>query len=240
MGDKEMISPCPRCVDDLKHEPRDEDIEENEKLKKHKTACLFKNSGIPPRYTTRTFANYHADTEHQKKALSTAVNFSKLIMDKRNGAGLIMSGNVGTGKTHLACAVANEFIKSGGSVLFITVAAIVRKIRETYSRNATKTEQEAIDEFRDIDLLVIDEIGLQKGTESEEHLLFEVINERYSYYKSTILMSNMNADEIKQYIGSRAMDRMREDGGKFIAFDWGSYRGKVKDSDLPKADKAKY
>lgn len=240
IGDKKMLSPCPRCSDDLKHKVRDEDVEENEKIKRQKVAGLFRSSGIPPRYTTRTFTNYHADTEQQKRVLSVAANFSKLIAGKKTGAGLIMSGNVGTGKTHLACAIGNEFMRSGGSVLFITVAAIIRRIRETYNRNSTKTEQEAIDEFREIDLLIIDEVGIQKGTESEEYLLFEIINDRYSYYKSTVLMSNLNAAEIQQHMGSRVMDRLREDGGKFVALDWESYRGRVKDSDLPMPDDAKY
>ena len=58
--------------------------------------------------------------------------------------------------------------------------------------------------------------------------MFEIINERYESRQPTILISNLSLTEVKQYLGDRIFDRMREDGGKYISFDWDSYRGNIK------------
>jgi len=242
MRDKWRTGPCPECIIEAESKEKESANKEKSEHRQQQIANKYKRSGIPPRYTTRTFDNFKCTNADQRKALSMAKAYAEgITTSMKTGAGLILSGKVGTGKTHLACAVGDHFVKENGSVLFITVTAMIRKIRETYRRDSKHTEQQIIDGYRDVDLLIIDEIGLQKGSESEEFLLFETINERYAYFKPTILISNLNAEEIKQYIGTRALDRMREGGGKFIAFDWDSYRSEVaKDESLPDADQAKY
>lgn len=238
---REILSNCPQCQEELKAKEKEEERQAAASHRERVLSNTFMRAGIPPRYTTRTFDNFHADSDAKAKALRIARNYSDNIYDKhKTGAGLILSGRPGTGKTHLACAVANSYIQKG-DVLFVTVSAMVRMIRETYRRGSEKTEQEVINDLRDVSLLIIDEIGIQKGTESEEHLLFEVINERYGYYKPTILISNLNLEEIKAFVGERVIDRMREGGGGFIDFSWESYRTNVaSDNTLPDADGARY
>lgn len=76
-------------------------------------------------------------------------------------------------------------------------------------------------------MLILDEVGVQFGSEAEKLILFDVLNERYERCKATILLSNLTATEVKDYLGERVMDRMREDGGKVVVFDWESYRGRA-------------
>lgn len=237
-----VISPCPECIKEAEEASRLEKERELQFVRDQEMSRKFMRANIPPRYTTRNFNNFSCQSKEQQVALEKAKIYSSRIAENmKTGASLILTGKPGTGKTHLACAVANEFISSGGKALFITVSGMIRKIRESYRRDSDKTEQEAINEFRDIPLLIIDEVGIQKGSESEEHLLFEVINERYSYFRPTIIISNETLVGIKNYIGERAMDRMVEGGGDFIQFTWDSYRSKVKDDEnLGGADEAKY
>ena len=75
-------------------------------------------------------------------------------------------------------------------------------------------------------MLILDEVGVQFGSETEENLLFDIINTRYEDRKPTILISNLDGAGVKKYLGERAFDRIREDGGKLIPFTWSSYRGK--------------
>lgn len=56
-------------------------------------------------------------------------------------------------------------------------------------------------------------------------LLFDVLNERYERRKPTLMLSNLTAQEVAAYLGERVMDRLREDGGRVIVFDWESHRG---------------
>ena len=75
-----------------------------------------------------------------------------------------------------------------------------------------------------VEFLVIDEVGVQFGTETEKFIFYEVINRRYENVLPTVLISNLTSDELKTFIGDRAFDRFREDGGAILAFDWESYR----------------
>ena len=72
---------------------------------------------------------------------------------------------------------------------------------------------------------MLDEIGLQHGSESEKIILFEILNERYMQCKPTILISNLDIKDLKEYITERIIDRMRDGGGQKIVFDWESNRG---------------
>lgn len=239
-----VASKCGACNDDVldvdaHRRAMDEAMQNHdERRRQHKVNHHRNNSGIPPKYQTRTFANYRADDERQAKAAGTCQSFADNFEQcQKTGASLILAGERGTGKTHLACAIGNQLIERGKSVTFLTTTKMLRRIRETYRPDSHTTEQQAIDALVRVDLLIIDEVGVQRGTESEEHLLFEVINERNGYYAPTILISNLPVPDVQKYIGSRAMDRMREGGGKLIAFDWESYRGKVlADAELPAWD----
>lgn len=64
---------------------------------------------------------------------------------------------------------------------------------------------------------------MQFGSDAEKLILFEIINGRYEAVKPTILLSNLNIDGLKGYMGERVVDRLRE-GGKADRFDWPSYR----------------
>ncbi len=76
------------------------------------------------------------------------------------------------------------------------------------------------------DLLILDEVGVQFGSDTEKLILFDVLNERYERRRPTILMTNLTLEEVADFLGDRIIDRLREDGGEFIPFDWESHRGK--------------
>ncbi len=231
IGNKKVIQPCVKCMAEDKKEREEKELRVKERIKHELFNKNFGSSNIPRRYTERTLDNFKASSKEMEMAIATARKYLLKITSKESdGANLILSGLPGTGKTHIACAVGREFAKNK-QVMFVTVSEAIRKIRTSYRRESTKTEQDIIDFYSKIPLLVIDEIGVQKGTESEEHLLFEIINNRYSNFKSTILISNLNASELKRLIGERVFDRMKEGGGAYISFTWGSYRAKVDDDE---------
>lgn len=80
--------------------------------------------------------------------------------------------------------------------------------------------------FTKPDLLIIDEIGVQFGSDAEKLIMFEIINTRYERMKPTILISNQSKEELAAFIGERVIDRMNDGGGCTLAFTWDSYRSK--------------
>jgi DNA replication protein DnaC len=184
-------------------------------------------SGIPERFQDRRLSNYIAATPEQKSVL----DFARAYVDdfeqvRKTGRSAIFLGMPGTGKTHIACAVAMAAMhKHNASALFVTVARAVRLVKDSWSKDSDRSESEAIELLTAPDLLILDEVGIQSGSDFEKNLIFDVLNERYARRRPVILLSNLEPKEISAFLGERVMDRLREDGATVHAFTWSSHRG---------------
>ncbi|MEQ5296072.1 MULTISPECIES: ATP-binding protein [Providencia] len=180
---------------------------------------------IPPRFANETFETFKATTQPAKHNLTVCQQYVNTWEDRKNaGEGLIFCGIPGTGKTHLAVSIAREIAEDLQESVFITTAArIIRAFRRTWSGNSEFSELDVLAKYCDPDLLIIDEIGVQYGTDSERNILFEVINDRYEYLLPTILVSNLPLNELDEMLGERVVDRLLQ-GGTVLTFNWPTYR----------------
>lgn len=226
LGGSKIIMKCPQCSAEQQAAADARKAEESARERLGQVVRLFHRAGIPPRFSDRTFDGYVATQQGQKIALGVCRAYAEKWTDKRKvGASLVLTGAPGTGKTHLACAIASTVMEAHlSSALFITVSSMLRSIKETYRKGSERSEQEAIDAFGKPDLLILDEVGVQVGSDHEKLLMFEVLNERYQSMLPTILISNLSVDELEEFLGHRVMDRYRE-CGSVLAFDWQSHRG---------------
>lgn len=218
---------CPGCVEDeiYKLEKRRSDLLNIKN--RDKVRSLMREAGISKRFDHCTFDNYDTGSgEGAVKALKICKRYAEKWPDRLSkGGGLVLCGKPGTGKNHLATCVTKEVINNHqGSVKITSALKVIREIKNTWSRDSEKSEQNVIDSMKKVDLLIIDEVGVQFGSETELMLMFEVINGRYEAMKPTILISNLNREELAKFIGERVLDRMNEGGGATIVFDWESYR----------------
>lgn len=189
-------------------------------------------AGIPPKYYTANltdiFQHYHQQVKNAQLIKAYAQKFNSV---KEKGTNLLFCGDVGTGKTYMACALINDLIHRKFHCKFERVSHLVRGIQASFQPNTPYTEQELINRYVRYDLLVIDEIGLQRHTESTLLILSEIICERADYFKPIVLISNWPAkgnDEnpgIREMLGNRIYDRLLDCGSRVLPFDWDSYRG---------------
>lgn len=141
-----------------------------------------------------------------------------------HGRSATFVGNMGTGKSFLASAIAIELLRGNYSVHYTTVQQAIRRVKGTWGDLKTETEDDAIAAMTTPDLLILDEVGVQFGSDFERQLLFDILNKRYSTPLPTILISNIPASGLKKYLGERVTDRLNENGLGVVAFDWTSRR----------------
>jgi DNA replication protein DnaC len=238
LGQKSFSTKCPGCSADEKAEEERFLKEQRAQDKIKRIEGLLARSAIPPRFLNRTFDNFRAETKGQQSALQTCKGMADSFNEcMKHGTSLLMCGKPGTGKSHLSAAFAISVINTGRSAVYTTVLRAIRSIKDTYRKDSKYTEQEAINLFIAPDLLILDEVGVQFGTETEKMYLFEILNGRYEMQKPTVVITNLNREEASAYLGERIIDRLSEGGGGVIPFDWESYRSRVvSDPNLPSVE----
>ncbi|HHA1774286.1 TPA: ATP-binding protein [Enterobacter cloacae] len=215
-------SQCPECV-----KAELADIESS--LRALRVSYLIDNAGIARRFEACEFANYQAINQDAAKNLASCQRYTNSWPERlKAGTGLVMTGNCGTGKNHLAVSIAKTIIRDHLAKVEITdVMRLTRAVKSTWRHNAEMTEEDVIERFASLDLLIIDEVGVQFGSPTEMTILQEIINARYESILPTILISNLTFDQLKETIGERIVDRVTDGGRNRLAFGWGSFRAIV-------------
>lgn len=193
--------------------------------------ALWGRSGIPRRFQQKTLEGYKATGPGQRQAKAAAHAFALHITDSLDdGRTLILCGNPGTGKTHLACAIGGAAVKAHRSVLFVGLSELIDRVFGAWrsrpssgSGSGAGAGGDPLEALASVDLLIIDEIGSAAGSDAEKRLLFQIVNRRYESVRSTILISNLRPDALVKALGERTVDRFRETG-EIVAFTWRSYR----------------
>ena len=181
----------------------------------------YQKSGVPERYLKESLDTYHITNEMQTTAAKAATNFLHAVKCGEFKS-LVMIGNAGTGKTHLACAIIRE---AGGK--YRTAPDIVEELRRAKSFTAAETEAEIIDYYGRVKFLVIDEIGRGISATEEKYMIYQLVNARYNTRKPTMLISNLGKSDFLQYIGVAAADRLVE-SAEILEINGESYRRELR------------
>lgn len=182
---------------------------------------------IGKRMASCRFDNYTPRNDDQRSSFATCKKFADGLNSDKTGAGLILVGPPGTGKTHMAISIFRSAIESDMNALYTSVDAIISEARASDRFSSKITRKDVLRDLARYDLLIIDEVGLQSGNTDDVRFLHSVIDRRTQDGTSTVLVSNLPKDEIHTAIGERALDRMRQTS-KLCVFSGDSYRSEYK------------
>jgi DNA replication protein DnaC len=153
--------------------------------------------------------NYY---DSARLALKDAGDFVKsFVKNARATESLLFSGPVGSGKTFLACCIANELLEEGVSVNFVVVPDLLDRIRSTYDQNKPQwyeSEQGMLDAARETPLLILDDLGAHNYTEWTRNKLYSIINYRLNYFLPTVITTNLSLQRLNEYLGERTVSRI--------------------------------
>lgn len=226
---------CPEAVAAYEAETAQREAEERaakeaEEAKKmrERVQRLLGESGMNARFLQRTFDAY-IQTPENRTALRICRQYADTFRDKlpRNNPnpgrnGLFITGPMGTGKTHLAAAISNQLMREGTPVICMTMIDLLDRIKRTYEERrqyGDESEGDILDAYKDVPLLVIDDMGKEPATPWAVSKIYAIINARYEAYMPTIVTTNYTDEELvgrltakdgDETTAAATVDRLRE------------------------------
>lgn len=225
---------CPEAVAAYEKEKAEREAKEKAKIEAEeaqkmrlRVERIIGNSGVNARFLQRTFETYQP-TEENQRALSVCKRYADTFREKlpknnpepgRNG--LFITGTKGTGKTHLAAAIANQLMQEGTAVICMTMIDLLDRIKRTYEQNdGESSEGDLLNTYKTVPLLIIDDMGKEPATEWAVSKIYAIINARYEAYLPTIITTNYTDSELVRRLTPKetgdsmtadaTIDRLRE------------------------------
>lgn len=156
-------------------------------------AARIKRAGIPAGFAGASFRTFQRQ-EHTKNALQTARRFCEEFLPGKDGRtrGMLLTGSVGTGKTHLAVACLRHLIEEKGiDARFVDVRDLLERLRSTYRDEGGDTQTQILKPLLRADLVVIDELGAARPTDWVFETIELLIGGLYNSLGPVIVTTNL-------------------------------------------------
>lgn len=121
--------------------------------------------------------------------------------------GLFLHGPPGVGKTHLAVALLKNAKRTKGD-RFVTVASLLMELRNSFRDGAANNEMDIIERHASANIIVLDDLGVERSSEFAILSLGIIVDKRYSELRPTIITSNLSLEEIAEKVGDRIASRI--------------------------------
>lgn len=162
----------------------------------------FNQVGLPGVVAHSSFENYRG-IEAQQRARDVAMNFAYTFKKGEVNRGFILSGPVGTGKTHLLAATLKHLVlEVGREARYVEISLLYATIRRGFQEG--KSGGEIIGPLSDVDVLAIDEMGKGRGSQFEMETLDELIARRYNAGRTTLFATNYSLEPERKSVRTAA------------------------------------
>lgn len=228
IDDEQQIDECPKCFGTGMEVVQGKGARICACRKLRSQHGQFESVRLPKRYDGFHFGNYNPQNESQRIALKSSMTFAMEYpaVDR----GLLLTGSVGVGKTHLAVSILKGLTERGFSCLFYEFGSLLKEIQDSYNANTQSSELGVLAPVLNVDVLVLDELGASKPTDWVRDTMAHVINTRYNEKKFTIFTTNYlderpndREETLEDRIGIRVRSRLYE-MCKTIMLDGKDYR----------------
>lgn len=190
-------------------EAKREEEAKRRRVMRQRVEKLLCQSGIKRRFRQRTFPNFRTDTPGRKKNYRIAKEYAdNFAYHQAKGDGLYIEGTNGTGKTHLAAAIALQLIHEGVPVICKTSSDLLLDIKKSFDGDGMR-ESDILDIYKRVDLLIIDDLGKEQCSDWSMSTLYSILNDRYEDMKPTIVTTNYNADALVAALTPKGFDNTK-------------------------------
>ncbi len=184
------------------------------------TNRLYKEADIPERYRWKFIADFRRSAPdgtvlpYVNGALETVNTIVDSEVATEPQRGFLLHGNPGTGKTLLGAIMLNELILRWGKPgRFLNLSRkYFQRLRDTFSEDSDEYGRSwhIIEELCNMPFLMLDDFGIQRGTEWEMEMLYELVDARYAEERFTVITTNQDIEEIKKLSRGRIYSRLVE------------------------------
>jgi DNA replication protein DnaC len=160
-----------------------------------RAARMLAKARIPKRYEHCTLENYESGFRGADKSLKASRLLVQRFVDgypvETDGKGLLLTGDIGVGKTHVAVGLLKELIsRRGVSGLFYDYRELLKEVQNSYNREVAATELGILRPVFEAEVLLLDELGAAKPTDWVWDTVAQILNSRYNERRTTIITTN--------------------------------------------------
>jgi DNA replication protein DnaC len=189
---------------------------------------LAERSGIPPLYQSASFDNFKTEGQQELKSVLNDVRTFAREFPLGQYPGLLLIGEPGTGKTHLAVAALRHIIQRGFEGIFTDYQTLLDRIRSGYDSASNSSDKEAYRQALDAEVLLLDDLGAHRVTDWVQDTVTSIVTHRCNNKKPLIATTNLpDADAgsstvqrgtlgpeyrrtLRDHVGDRARSRLFE------------------------------
>jgi DNA replication protein DnaC len=196
-----------------------------------RAARMLSRAHIPRRYEHCTLESYETDFPSSHRTLAAAHLRARKFVEsyplETAGTGLLLTGSIGVGKTHLAVGILQALVAERGATgIFFDYRDLLKQVQNSYNRQVAATELEILAPVFDAEVLVLDELGASKPTDWVWDTVAHILNTRYNDRRTTIITTNyanlpplateagartsMREETLGDRIGERMRSRLQE------------------------------